>query len=108
MLHEAEKATIGATHAEVGAYLLGLWGLPDTIVEALAFHHSPGKCLNTAFSPLTAVHVADALCYERSEFEKPLRESQMDADYLRTLRLLDNLPAWKEISQGNHSEVQPR
>ena len=41
---EAEKKIFGATHAEVGAYLAGLWGLPDPIVEGLAFHHQPAKC----------------------------------------------------------------
>ena len=33
----------GATHAEVGAYLLGLWGLPFQIVEAVANHHAPER-----------------------------------------------------------------
>lgn len=37
----AEKATWGATHAEIGAYLLGLWGLPFQIVDAVAGHHAP-------------------------------------------------------------------
>ncbi len=32
----AEKAAFGATHARIGAYLLGLWGLPDNVVEAVA------------------------------------------------------------------------
>lgn len=39
--HEAERATFSSTHAEVGAYLLGLWGLPHPIVEAAALHHRP-------------------------------------------------------------------
>ena len=51
----------GTTHAEVGAYLLGLWGLPDPIVEAVAWHHNPGGCPGKAFTPLTAVHAADAI-----------------------------------------------
>ncbi|MFO0746956.1 MAG: response regulator [Myxococcota bacterium] len=38
-LHEAEMELFGTTHAEVGAYLLGMWGLPCSIVEAVAFHH---------------------------------------------------------------------
>jgi len=41
--HLAERATWGATHAEIGAYLLGLWGLPFQIVEAVANHHAPEK-----------------------------------------------------------------
>ena len=38
---EIELELLGSTHAEVGAYLLGLWGLPDAIVQAVALHHRP-------------------------------------------------------------------
>jgi HD-like signal output (HDOD) protein len=41
--HVAELATWGVTHAEIGAYLLGLWGLPFQIVEAVANHHAPAR-----------------------------------------------------------------
>jgi HD-like signal output (HDOD) protein len=41
--HVAEASTWGATHAEIGAYLLGLWGLPFQIVEAVANHHAPAR-----------------------------------------------------------------
>jgi HD-like signal output (HDOD) protein len=41
--HVAERATWGATHAEIGGYLLGLWGLPFQIVEAVANHHTPER-----------------------------------------------------------------
>jgi HD-like signal output (HDOD) protein len=41
--HAAELATWGATHAEVGAFLLGLWGLPFQVVEAVANHHAPER-----------------------------------------------------------------
>jgi hypothetical protein len=37
------------SHAELGAYLLGLWGIPDNIVEAVAFHHRPSKLLDDMF-----------------------------------------------------------
>ncbi|MFX8805533.1 HDOD domain-containing protein, partial [Acinetobacter baumannii] len=38
-LHEGEIQVLGTSHAEIGAYLLGLWGFPYSIVEAVAFHH---------------------------------------------------------------------
>jgi HD-like signal output (HDOD) protein/CheY-like chemotaxis protein len=41
--HLAERAIWGATHAEIGAYLLGLWGLPFQIVQAVANHHAPER-----------------------------------------------------------------
>lgn len=58
----AEKSEFGTTHAAVGAYLLGLWGLPDPILEAVAFHHVPSEAVCVGFTPLTAVHVANELC----------------------------------------------
>ena len=50
-LVEAERDVLGATHAELGGYLLGLWGLPDPVVEAVAFHHTPRFCVSNQFSP---------------------------------------------------------
>ncbi len=38
-VEQVERRVIGAGHAEIGAYLLGLWGLPTAVVEAVAFHH---------------------------------------------------------------------
>jgi putative nucleotidyltransferase with HDIG domain len=57
---EQERAALGGGHPEVGAYLLGLWGLPEEAVEALAWHHSPGSCPYRVCCAATAVHVADA------------------------------------------------
>lgn len=40
-LQDAEREHLAVTHAEVGGYLLGLWGLPHEIVEAVCRHHAP-------------------------------------------------------------------
>jgi HD-like signal output (HDOD) protein/CheY-like chemotaxis protein len=64
-LLETESAEFGATHAEVGAYLLGLWGLPNPVVEAVAFHHRPNDCPHSGFAPVIAVHVANRLAHEK-------------------------------------------
>jgi HD-like signal output (HDOD) protein/ActR/RegA family two-component response regulator len=61
---EAERAQFGTTHAEVGGYLLGLWGLPWPLVEAVANHHAPQRVRLQRPGPLTAVAVADALVRE--------------------------------------------
>ena len=50
-LYDAERQTLGTTHAQVGAYLLGLWGLTNPVVEAVAFHHEPLASQNDQFSP---------------------------------------------------------
>ena len=94
---EAEQSTIGATHAEVGAYLLGLWGLPDDIVEAVAFHHRPLSCVDKGFSPLTAVHVADVLAHEFDERKNDAPHSTINLEYLDKLGLTNQVSEWQEI-----------
>lgn len=47
-------------HGEVGAYLLGLWGLPPTVVEAVAHHHAP-RPVGDGLDLGLVVHVAQAL-----------------------------------------------
>ncbi|GJQ57537.1 MAG: HDOD domain-containing protein [Candidatus Scalindua sp. AMX11] len=48
-LLEAEYAVLKTSHAELGAYLLGVWGIPDNVVEAVAFHHNPSKLHDEVF-----------------------------------------------------------
>jgi len=92
---ESERDILGATHAEVGAYLLGLWGLPDPIVEALAFHHCPRDCSHQGFAPLAAVHVADILVHEEfsGAIDGPVAE--IDMEYIQNLGFAGKLPEWR-------------
>ncbi len=60
-LHQAETLVMGASHAEVGAYLLGLWGLPYPVIEAVAHHHQPQRVPQTTFDVLAALATADTL-----------------------------------------------
>jgi HD-like signal output (HDOD) protein/ActR/RegA family two-component response regulator len=60
-LYAAEMEIIGASHAEIGAYLLGIWGLPHSVVEAVAHHHQPERVNHSEFDVLAAVVSAHAL-----------------------------------------------
>jgi HD-like signal output (HDOD) protein len=88
--HESEMDVFGATHAGLAAYLLGLWGLPAPIVEAVAFHHTPEKSSLQAFSPLTAVHVANAL-----EHEIDGNDASLNEEYLEKIGVANRLDAWR-------------
>lgn len=101
---ELERSKIGITHAELGAYMLGLWGLSDPIVEAVAYHHRPGKCVGETFAPVTAVHVADALLPCLSEYRADVG-SPFDTAYLERLRLSDRIPVWKELVRKTRKET---
>jgi HD-like signal output (HDOD) protein len=64
-LYAAEREVLGCNHGQIAAYLFGVWGLPGTIVEAVAWHHQPAESLSVSFSPLAAVHVASAYHEEK-------------------------------------------
>lgn len=91
---ETEREVFGATHMAAGAYLMGLWGLPDSVIEALAFHHDPSSGSAAEFCPLTAVHVADVLVRESAGQGKG-HTTQLDEAYLAELGLVDRIPVWR-------------
>jgi len=70
---EAEYALYETSHSEVGAYLLGLWGLPVSILEISAFHHTPLTKDKTEASPMAAVHLANILAHQDKFDPYPLR-----------------------------------
>ena len=61
---EVEREVMGTTHAELGAYLLGLWGLPGQVVDAVAHHHAPDVVESPDLDLVAAVHIADALAHK--------------------------------------------
>lgn len=90
---EAERRTVGASHAQIGAYLLGLWGFDPPIVEATAFHHCPGRSHDRGFSALTAVHVANEIVRKCGDGDGK-GEPNIDVEYLARLGLADRLAVW--------------
>jgi putative nucleotidyltransferase with HDIG domain len=89
-LLEAEKEIFGTTHAHVGAYLLGIWGFSQSIVEGIAFHHCPGECSDEGVSILTAVHLADGIEHRNSS-DTINRIKDFDLRYLSKLRINDQI-----------------
>ena len=96
-LWDAESTVFGATHGELGACLLGIWGLPMPIVEAVALHHYPIRFLSKQFCPLTAVHVANAIEHEIQGENQTLLCAVADANYLGELGLRERLDTWRDL-----------
>ncbi|MFN2309596.1 MAG: HDOD domain-containing protein [Gammaproteobacteria bacterium] len=60
ILHQAELAELGFSHADLGGALLNTWMLPETLQEAVCYHHMPGYALS-AEREASIVHLADNL-----------------------------------------------
>jgi putative nucleotidyltransferase with HDIG domain len=89
---EIEK--FGGTHAELGAELLATWNFPLSVVEAVALHHHPAQLITQGFSPLTAVHAANALIHEISDKV----EAPLEMAYLTDLGLDEHVDGWRELA----------
>jgi hypothetical protein len=83
-LHEAETQIFGVSHAEVGAYLLGIWGLPYPVIEAVAHHHAPQRVPPSHFDVLAALAVSHSLTPgDSTAFKADLpADTGVDATYL--------------------------
>src|SRR4029077_9251492 len=87
-LLECERRITGATHAEIGAYLLGLWGLSYAVVEAVALHHTPKAVTPHGYDLVGALALAHALVDPANAYAivPPAQpDRSVDADYLASL-----------------------
>jgi HD-like signal output (HDOD) protein len=87
-LATAEQIHIGVDHGTAGAYLLGLWGLPYEVVEAVAHHEMPGGIGGSDFDVLSAVAMAHALLGEIRPADVPEYERNalmLGNDFLRSI-----------------------
>lgn len=91
-----EREVFGFEHADVGGYLLGLWGLPPPVVEAVAFHHFPTKSERASFTALTAVHAANVLVQTQRPTHGGIVPPQIDLLYLAKIGRTDALDRWRD------------
>jgi putative nucleotidyltransferase with HDIG domain len=96
-LWELEQETFGTSHAEIGAYLMGLWNLENPIIEAIAFHHCPAKSASNQMGLLTVVHVANALDHEEDFPENQESDLSYDDEYIDQLGGTDRIAEWRQV-----------
>ena len=100
---DVERKVFGVTHGEIGAYLLGLWGVQEALVGAIALHNNPvyasalgggsGRLL------LAAVHAANVFEHEFRVINPGYARPGLDQGFLNDVNLLDRLPAWRQACQ---------
>ncbi len=96
---DAEYSVLGVSHAELGAYLLGLWAFPQDTVEAVAYHHRPENGGGDASPLVPIVHFSD--CLERATaLGVDLQRAGFAQDHFERSGLATKLAKWTEI--GNN------
>lgn len=110
--HDIELEMLGFSHAQLGAYLLGLWGLPFDVVMAVAYHHAP--ILSASAGPVCrTVRLADFLIDEAvSQSGQSAPESRMGEDFEHDPGVSTQIEEWRTwaseaIAVHTSEPVQP-
>lgn len=108
-LYQVEQQLIGVSHAEVGAYLLGIWGLPTPVVEAVAHHHHPDRIPHDALDAVTIVHVANYLAHEHPvnpPAGAAILHQPPDPAHLEAVGASASMPEWNEMAAALANEMR--
>jgi len=108
-LYQVEQQLIGVSHAEVGAYLLGIWGLPTTVVEAVAHHHYPSRIPHDSLDAVGIVHICDYLAHQHPVYPPvtgAMATLPPDPEYLDAVGAADLMAEWNEMAEISANEMR--
>ena len=94
----AEVKVLGCSHTEIAAYLLGLWGLPEPVIEGVAWHHDPAGSSQSSFSTVAATHVG-SIYHEQQEPFWIQDRTVLATEYLEKIGCACREPAWRQVTQ---------
>jgi len=103
---ELEALELQATHTDVGAYLVGLWGLPNNIAEAIAFHEDPAQSIGPFGLP-GIVHVADRIAHHPGIGNPHDPQLHLDVAYLEANDRGDRWNEWRAMCAGAMAQGSP-
>ena len=79
-----EKIISGVNHGEIGAKIAEKWNFPESIINVIRFHHSPGNAPEAAKTLTTIIYIADLMVhYHNSD----IQYSQIDKNILKQFNI---------------------
>jgi len=101
-LWHAERDVFGACHAALGAHLLSLWGLPQSVVEMVGLHHSPCNAGDDGFTSLSAICAGNLLSHAGSQSLVDCGDPAC-TQYLAEIGSAEKLESWQELCRGREN-----
>jgi putative nucleotidyltransferase with HDIG domain len=108
-LFSIEEDLIGVSHAEVGGYLLSTWGLPYTVVEAVAHHHHPERIPRKSMDLTAVVYLSNLLAHQHGDGAQEgeaFVESPIDAEIFTAIGEAEHLAEWQKMAELVGKEAQ--
>lgn len=99
--YESETRIFGVGHAEVGGYLLGLWGIPGPVMESITYHHRISIYPSNQFDGLTALYAADFFINKINPCENFQDiTTELDEKHFISTGTIQNLKKWEMICRN--------
>lgn len=96
-LAQAEYEILGSSHSEIGGYLLGLWGFPDKITDAVARHHFINVDDENYDDLTLALHIADIFVQRLTNQNQNLPLENLNDIVSNDQRFIENSDKWFKI-----------
>jgi len=87
------------TPSQITAYVLELWGMPESVIGAIAQQDAPVVEQAGGFSIASALYIADGVASRQSPPDSFAPE-EWDSAYLEAVGCLENIPAWEKLTIG--------
>jgi len=104
---ELEQWCFGASHAELGAYLLSLWGIGEEVVSAVVSHQCPQR-ITTPSRVLAVVYAANGLEHMLAGTAGNEAAAAVDPEILKQLNVAERFGAWEKTCRGICSQEAER
>jgi HD-like signal output (HDOD) protein len=104
-VYKVEMDRLGFTHAEVGTYFIGLWGMPQQLVEAIRYHHQTKAALETGDKVVIAIHLADFFEHNLNVINQGYDKPEIDTETLNEFGLASHFQECKEIAEEYFTEA---
>ncbi|MBI9081565.1 MAG: HDOD domain-containing protein [Pseudodesulfovibrio sp.] len=97
VVSEVEKKVLGTTHAQVGAYLLVLWGIPSEVVDIIANHHSP-KALGNKVSQEMLLFWANLFEHHLTIVNPSCSQPELPMLRFEALGVVEKIEMWRDVA----------
>ena len=75
---------------------MGNWGLSNSSIEAVCYHHQPSKTRQDQVNALVLVHVAKVFDYEFSNLGNRFMNPALDNAFIERLATKERISDWKD------------
>jgi len=96
----SETAVLSCTHAELGAYLLSLWGFSETIIPWINAHHMPRAYPGGDTLLAGIVHAGNALEHELNLTHPEYDHQRWNYEAMERMGLTSRLAVWRDVAEA--------